>query len=63
LYFEDQTSTDTINDRLEIDGQVEVSMANLPLAVKGKLEYFLDTKKFYDSQYVKVFVDHIERTE
>ena len=63
LYFEDHNSTETINNLLDINGEVDVTMNNLPLAVKGKLGFLSDTKKFYDSQYVKIFVDHIEKTE
>jgi hypothetical protein len=34
---------------MKISGQVEVSLANLPLKVKGILKVLRDSKEFYDS--------------
>jgi hypothetical protein len=44
-------------------GEVAVTFENAPLSIEGKASYFRDSKSFYDSEYVKVCVEHIERTE
>ena len=48
---------------MNISGEVEVSLANLPLSIKGSLSVANDSKDFYDSSQVKVNVEYIHRTE
>ena len=49
ISYEDSTSKKSIASSMKISGQVEVSLANLPLKVKGILKVLRDSKEFYDS--------------
>ena len=63
IYYEDATSKKSLGSLMDISGEVEVTISSLGLNVKGSCAYLSDTKNYYDSQYVKVAVEYIHRTE